>query len=279
MSGSAPESAFGACAPGKAAIVLRGITRLGISRGMVRKWVLRQWRKLGIEFVDVTVRGVNFRLDVRRNATDGRILTSSKVYDREEIARLACALTATDAAFVDVGANTGYYSLNLARQGCFRIIAIEPNPPTLQLLRFNVQANDLGSRITIVPLAAGSGEDVPFYCPGSLGSASVFSDWRRSEPIVVHSKPILAIMQEQGVERIGGMKVDIEGFEDQVLFPFFASAPRSLWPSVVVIEVCHAQCWKNDIVEHMKALGYLARKRTRGNQILELAPKATPPPA
>ena len=36
--------------------------------------------------------------------------------------------------FIDIGANTGHYSLSLAKRSFTQIIAIEPNPPSSKLL-------------------------------------------------------------------------------------------------------------------------------------------------
>ncbi len=49
------------------------------------------------------------------------------------------------------------------------------------------------------------------------------------------------------------MKIDIEGFEDQALFPFFDEAPEKLWPRCIVIEP-NSKSWKRDILKHLETL-------------------------
>ena len=277
MSTNLPERSFGHYAPDRSTLFPRILTKLGLSRSLVRKWVWKQWRKKGFAVVDATVRGINYRLNISDNPTDGKILTSSKFYDGEEIAYLAGAMKAADASsatFVDVGANTGYYSLNMAKLGYAKIIAIEPNPPTLARLRFNVAANNLESTIAVIPVCIGNGDEVPFYCAGELGSASVFARDEAVEPIMVHSKPLLDILAEQSVSRVDGLKIDIEGFEDRCLMPFFGSAPKDLWPRRVVIEDCNRHLWEIDILERMREIGYVVEKKTRGNQLLKLTDRA-----
>lgn len=58
----------------------------------------------------------------------------------------------------DVGANVGIYVLQIARWSAptGRIVAFEPNPATLEVLRAHVTINGLDSRVTIVPKAAGA---------------------------------------------------------------------------------------------------------------------------
>ena len=55
----------------------------------------------------------------------------------------------------DIGANIGYFSLLLARKvehtGC--VFAFEALPANIQRLRTNVELNNLGSRVKIVPVA------------------------------------------------------------------------------------------------------------------------------
>jgi FkbM family methyltransferase len=66
----------------------------------------------------------------------------------------------------DVGANIGLYVLQLARWSApaGQIVAFEPNPSTLEVLKAHVRMNGLDSRVTIVPMAAGS----------SVGTAPLF---------------------------------------------------------------------------------------------------------
>ncbi len=266
---------FGKYAPDSSTSFLRFLTRLGISRGVVCRWVGKQWKNKGYSIVDAEIRGIKYRLNINKNTTDSKILTSSKVYDQAEIKALSTPLKMTssraknNAAFVDIGANTGYYSLALAKSGYSKIIAIEPNPPTVELLRYNIAINDYNNTITVVPVCIGNGGKAPFYCSGGLGDASMLRDSHNCEPIMVDSVPLLDILQDNKITHIGGMKIDIEGFEDRALCPFFESAPESLWPEVIVIEVCNRNLWQRDAVAVMKESGYVLKQRTRANYILE----------
>ena len=69
--------------------------------------------------------------------------------------------------------------------------------------------------------------------------------------------------------KIDSMKIDIEGFEDQALFPFFDESPEKLWPRCIVIEP-NSKSWKIDILKHLETLGYQRTDKTRGNIILTL---------
>jgi hypothetical protein len=66
------------------------------------------------------------------------------------------------------------------------------------------------------------------------------------------------------------MKIDVEGHEDRVLLPFFSSAPRELWPAQVFIEHRHARLWHANVVEYMKANGYVIAWNDRYDSLLKL---------
>ena len=86
--------------------------------------------------------------------------------------------------------------------------------------------------------------------------------------IRVRTRPLLAILDELQVTRIGALKIDVEGYEDRVLVPFLQEAPRGLLPDTVVMERCNAHDWEVDPLALFAAAGYRIEKETRGNYIL-----------
>ncbi len=76
-------------------------------------------------------------------------------YEEHEIA-LLCSLVKPGDCALDVGANIGLYSLHLSRavgpEG--RVIAVEPDPDNLALLKANLEANDC-KNVTVLPCAFG----------------------------------------------------------------------------------------------------------------------------
>ncbi len=77
------------------------------------------------------------------------------------------------------------------------------------------------------------------------------------------------MVEEAGLKTIEALKIDVEGYEDRVLPPFLAAAPRSLWPRRVVIEHAHADA-EHDCVSRMVAVGYEICGKTRSNSLLRL---------
>jgi FkbM family methyltransferase len=243
------------------------LVALGLGRGALRHKIVQSWQRRFGSQVDVMVRRVKYRLNLQDNVTDRHILASSKIYDGTEIGALRNACR--EGAFVDVGANIGYYSLALAACGVAPIIAIEPNPPALARLRYNVSINPFGRAITILPIGIGEEGSFELHSSGDLGSASLLADpSSRTVSITIPTRPLWDVLQQQKIERIGGMKVDIEGMEDRALLPFFRDAPPARWPACVVVEHCHRSSWETDAIAHMLASGYVKQHETRGNTVL-----------
>ena len=81
--------------------------------------------------------------------------------------------------------------------------------------------NNLANKITVLPLGVGEKGDCELSFAGDLGSAStrtVFS--RNNKTIKITTLPLLDILRSQNIERIDGLKIDIEGTEDRHLSLF-----------------------------------------------------------
>jgi FkbM family methyltransferase len=128
---------------------------------------------------------------------------------------------------IDVGAHAGLFTLLLAYQvwESGRVIAYEPNPRMLELLRDNVTLNWLSDRIEIVPKAAAAvSGSLPFLAPtrytmtGSLQPVEELlqTDDRVEalERIEVETEPLDVHLGR--FERIDLVKIDVEGAEEQV---------------------------------------------------------------
>ncbi len=111
---------------------------------------------------------------------------------------------------VDVGANIGYYALMLSsfvgRNG--RVSCIEPDPDNLVELGRNVELNNL-LNVSIVPAAAGSSAGVVGLARGINAHVA-----EQPESEILVRMVTIDDLQLRGV---GFMKVDVEGYELQVL--------------------------------------------------------------
>jgi hypothetical protein len=75
--------------------------------------------------------------------------------EEEVVKLLKCLLKVlSQGVFVDVGAYIGFYTVLAARHG-WRVVAFEPNPINLILLRYNIALHGVGDSVAIVDKAAG----------------------------------------------------------------------------------------------------------------------------
>lgn len=109
--------------------------------------------------------------------------------------------------FVDVGANVGIYSILAAELGA-ESIAIEPAPDTFALLRSNIELN--GYRIRAIPAGAGSAEGQMRFTSGKDCANLV-------DPQGPAEVQLLTVDSLIGDRMAGGLKVDVEGYEIEVL--------------------------------------------------------------
>ncbi|MEM1690719.1 MAG: FkbM family methyltransferase [Thermofilaceae archaeon] len=119
--------------------------------------------------------------------------------------------------FVDVGANVGYYTLLAARKGC-KVIAVEPVPQTLAVLRINLRLNRLEDLVTIVGKCAWSSRGhVKLAIPQGkfFGLASAVLNRGKGATVDIECVDLDGVLCSYPEVRL--MKVDVEGAEYEVL--------------------------------------------------------------
>ena len=247
--------------------VILSIARLpGLCRGWARPTWTRMfdWLRPGaIDYVDDE--GI-FRLYPTTNGLENGILFR-KDYNFAEINFLKAAL-GSNSVFVDIGANIGLYSIRIAKAISStggKAIAIEPNPPTLERLKFNVKANILDN-VSIHAVAIGDyrGSANLKVQKEDLGSVNTERNDETGEVPVV---PLEDILEKEGVNQIDALKIDIEGYEYRALLPFFTHCSKKMWPKRISIEHLGD---KSDIETLLVENGYIFRGKTRSNAFYSL---------
>lgn len=109
--------------------------------------------------------------------------------------------------FIDVGANVGIYTLWAAELGA-EVIALEPAADTFGLLQENIALN--GYQVTAVRAAAGDHCGTARFTVGLDSGNSLAPDG----PVVTELVTVDSLI---GDRYVTGMKVDVEGFEIDVL--------------------------------------------------------------
>ena len=258
-------------------LVVRLCQRPPFNRGFLRKHVIGLVERLANGPIKSRFHGVPlwFHMD---NTTERKALFGH--YDEAELGFLTACSLGDDKVFVDLGANSGLYSMMfLSQPGKNRTsVAIEPNPQMAARVRANRTLgleNGVGkdSRLEIVEKAVGAGEGtVTLSLEYGLGGARVVesaSQTDQFEQIDVPQARLEDILRDLGVAQVDVLKIDIEGNEDKALVPFFASAPESLYPKAIIIEVCHDHLWQSPLHEVFAEKGYTLAKRNKANLMLK----------
>jgi FkbM family methyltransferase len=261
---------FGAFAPNAAqAAIIRLAHRSRLKRGAFRPMLSRLVNLFRDGPVDVPYQGASFRFYHQFSATERGALFNPD-YNLEELDFLR-AHTPVGGVFVDVGANVGTYAMVLARHvgASGRVIAVEPHPVTHARLAFNCAASGFSQAVLVAAAAGASDGELMIETDGdNLGASHVVIGEASAQAVKVPALRLQRILDEAGVAKVDALKIDVEGFEDRVLVPYFKEAPQALWPRAVVIEHLSRDEWKQDCIADMLARGYGEIGKTRSNTLL-----------
>jgi FkbM family methyltransferase len=138
--------------------------------------------------------------------------------------RMLKALFALGDVFVDIGANLGLFSLQASSLGGAqsRVYSFEPQPRAAAALRSSAASNGLDT-ITVVEMVVGASEgDVPFFIPFSGSGVGSLSRVHASQAsgaleVIRQSTSLDVYFSSVAVDRVDLIKIDVEGFEGDVL--------------------------------------------------------------
>ncbi|MFN0187174.1 MAG: FkbM family methyltransferase [Bacteroidia bacterium] len=142
--------------------------------------------------------------------------------------RQAVSISRDNCVILDIGANCGQFSLVLAaallKSGLsqFKIHAFEPNPYVYQLLRSNLDINpQLDQYVSCHQLAVGNevGEIGFTFDPKNSGAGAITQAPENlgKENIKTRIDRLNNIVEALTISRIDFIKIDVEGFEPEVL--------------------------------------------------------------
>ena len=183
--------------------------------------------------------------------------------------------TTDNTVFFDIGANMGIYTQMVASSfdkiKNSTIIAIEPDPLNIIRLKQNLtllkkKIPNIFNLVKIEECGVGdfSGEK---YLDKSYGPANnrVIDSYAKNS-IKIKVKTLLEIIEVNKISHITNLKIDIEGYEDKALLPFFKNANKELYPKNIVIEYF----LNRSILDYLKSIGYKISFINASNAILQL---------
>ncbi|MHA1545204.1 MAG: FkbM family methyltransferase [Alphaproteobacteria bacterium] len=238
----------------------------------------RMFRALHPWPVDAEAFGLSARLYPFDNVAEFKTLFKPSRFNTRELQFLKRILERPSSVFIDVGANAGMFSLFAAANSGpnATIIAIEPHPELFKRLTYNL--SDLlvsrsagaykGPKIQLLEMALGSktGTTTLRTNDNDLGAGQIVEDGGQGHQVSIG--PLHQVLWDLGIHSIDALKIDVEGYEDRVLEPFYHFAPAPLWPRAVIIEHISRDQWAYDCITQCEARGYTVLFKTRSNTIL-----------
>jgi FkbM family methyltransferase len=149
--------------------------------------------------------------DSFRIAPEFRQIT--EVYEPDVWARVMSAVT-PGSVVVDVGAYVGLYTIALAQRTrpSGRVYSFEPDPQNCAVLRKHIELNNVSERVEVHQLAVGDKDGFVPFTTGRDSQSVVGAN--SSTPETVRMATLDTILPSG---RIDVLKVDVEGFEENVL--------------------------------------------------------------
>lgn len=216
----------------------------------------------------VTVGGHQLVLDVSE-FTAGPLYFGGAVYEPLTTGCLVGRL-AGGRTFVDVGANTGYFSLLAAKivGASGRVIAFEPNPQVCRQLQAHVALNGVGGRVAVETCALGAAPSAAarLYVSRAAGNsglssltpdAHLLASGELSDETTV-SVPVETFdrwMARARLARVDLVKIDVEGAESQVVAGMSASLEAGRIAALIV-----ETTWGSPAHASLVAAGYVPER-------------------
>ena len=191
-------------------------------------------------------------------------------YYNTDLLKVVADLIRSGDTFLDIGANIGEVSLFAARRVGSKgtVLAVEPEPRLAKRLREHIKMNCF-NQITVEQAALGRNDgasvelfgDDPFGdgMPNS-GLATLYPTSNRRHSLgSVATASLDALIVQHGIQRLDGLKIDVEGAELSVLEGAESAIRR--WHPWIVLEVnqetCRAAGYEApDLLHLLSAWGY-----------------------
>lgn len=178
-------------------------------------WKL-QYRLLGPSSMEVR-RGWTVRFHPETGEAF-RVHHSNPIF-RDELDEFIASCT-PGMTLIDVGAHYGVFTLAALHFGGpdAHVIAVDPSPAAQALLKTNLDLNGLASRVTRLEAALGASSEPlrVLTAGGARQHQMVRAPEGRADATEIRTRTLDDVARESG-RRITHVKIDVEGFEQQVL--------------------------------------------------------------
>lgn len=170
--------------------------------------------------------------------------------------------------FLDIGANAGKYSIYLARKSKNNnVYAFEPSISTFNLLKKNIELNNLQNQITIFNIGLSNKKgNVKFYnYKNSTGLSfipnknQVLINEEQYEEILIDVDSLDNIVQNHNInpQLIDLIKIDVEGHEKNVIAGSLNTLKSLPWGSRILIEIFPHNTDKEEIINMLISMQFV----------------------
>lgn len=186
--------------------------------GVIREWIYKRTNSSGLAEADYF--GVKLLVPGHDLGLAPGLLGG--YYEKVQLS-IYEKLAAESKTIVDVGANIGLYSLigakNVAKKG--KVIAFEPIPDNIKLLKRNIKLNAADEKIVIADYALGEDDrTLEIYISSkSMGNHSAGGSGARDydDVLKVKQTSLDQYLKNQKIRNIDLIKIDVEGYDGYVL--------------------------------------------------------------
>lgn len=128
--------------------------------------------------------------------------------------KILLSILRDDMTLIELGANIGYYTMQEATQAKLkRIVAIEPNPISFEILKTNIEINHCDNvDLLNVGISDVDGE-LPFYISKHSNICSITPRENYEKKINVPVMKMDTLIENQKVDKVDIIRMDIEGHE------------------------------------------------------------------
>jgi len=156
---------------------------------------------------------------------------------------------------VDAGANVGIFSIYAAVLGAKKVYAFEPVKETYDILVENIKRNGLENQILPINKGLGNKNEIKIisyrYCGdgGANISAKKNKELKNQSAVLI---PLDDFVKENNIERIDFIKMDTEGYEENVLLGAKETIKR--WKPILSFSAYHKPTDKERLPKIVKSI-------------------------
>ena len=197
-------------------------------------------------------------------------------YEKQSVTRLAKELR-SGGTFLDLGANLGLFSIDLATNSKVSVIAFEPNQVTATLLRKSVTLNNLENSIHIKEVAVADQNGRLEFKDNSenAGDSALLQEGNKKKAGSIYTVDVIALDDDVEIQSklakmppIKAIKIDIQGAEVKAL-KGMQNTIKTNRPALL-IEVSEGSLHefsttKQELLSLLDDYGYFVAERMDGN--------------